>query len=325
MTDVILHDPLTALPAALRPLVQDVEQFVAHSLSKNTLRAYGSDWRDFTAWCDDHDQTTLPATPATIALYAAALVRRGRKAATIDRRLSAIKHFHRWAGFSESPTDTVEVETLMRGIRRTIGTAQPGKAPALTATIRQLVEVCPADTLIGMRDRALLLLGFAGAFRRSALVALNMSDVAFQHDGLVVTIRRDKTDQEGHGREIGIPYGSTPITCPVRTLRQWLDQAQITGGPIFRSFSKRRVLQAQRLHADEVARIVKRRCRDAGIDPTAYAGHSLRAGFVTAAAMAGVQERVIAEQTGHESMRVLRKYIRKGTLFHDNPAAKVGL
>lgn len=324
MTDLVPQDPLANLPAELRPLVQDVESFVSHSLSRNTLRAYSSDWRDFTAWCDQHDQRPLPASPATVALYAAHLVRLGRKASTIDRRMSSIKHFHRWASFSESPTDTTEVETVLRGVRRTIGTAQHGKAPATTPTIRQLVDACP-DSLMGLRDRALLLVGFAGAFRRSTLVALNVEDLSFQHEGLVITLRKDKTDQEQAGREIGVPYGSTPSTCPVRTLKRWLEQSRITEGAVFRSFTPKQALQPHRLSPEDVARIVKRHCKTAGIDPKEYAGHSLRAGFVTAAALAGVQERIIAEQTGHESMRVLRKYIRKGTLFQENAAAKVGL
>jgi integrase len=232
---------------------------------------------------------------------------------------TAIKHVHRWAGFSESPTDTLEVETAMRGLRRTIG-----KAPAETRTLRLLVEACP-ETLIGLRDRALLLIGFAGAFRRSARVALDVGDVVFRHEGLVVTIRKDTTDQEQAGREIGIPDGSNPTTCPVRTLRQWVDAAQLTDEPLFRSFSKAKGVQHRRIASEDVARIIKRRCRDAGLDPSAYSGHSLRAGFVTSAALAGVQERIIAEQTGHESMRVLRKYIRKGSLFRDNAATNVGL
>lgn len=317
-------NPLDDLPAELRPLVQDVESFVTQSLSKNTLRAYSSDWKTFTAWCELHNQIVLPASPATVALYAAHLVRLGRRAATIDRHMSSIKHFHRWMKYSESPTDTVEVETVLRGIRRTIGTDQQGKAPATTPTLRTLVEACP-DTLIGLRDRALLLIGFAGAFRRSPLVALDVADIAFRHEGLVIHIRKDKTDQEQQGRDIGIPYGSNPTTCPVRALRAWLDAAAITEGAVFRSFNRQRILKETRIYPEDVARIVKRRCKDAKIDPTTYSGHSLRAGFVTSAAEAGVQERVIAEQTGHESMRVLRKYIRKGSLFRDNPAAKVGL
>lgn len=317
-------DPVANLPAELRPLVKDVESFVAQSLSKNTVRAYHSDWRTFCKWCDLHKQGYMPASPATVALYAAHLVKCDRKAATIDRHMSSIKYWHRCMRFSESPTDTVEVETVLKGIRRTIGTDQQGKSPATTPMLRKLVETCPA-TLIGLRDRALLLVGFAGAFRRSPLVALDVADVEFRHEGLVVHIRKDKTDQEQQGREIGIPYGSNPATCPVRALRAWLDSANITEGPIFLSFDPRRKLQQKRITPDDVARIIKRRCKDAGVDPATYAGHSLRSGFVTSAAEAGVQERIIADQTGHESMRVLRKYIRKGSLFRENAAAKVGL
>lgn len=236
----------------------------------------------------------------------------------------SIKHFHRWASFADSPTDTPQVETVLKGIRRTIGIHQTEKAPATTDILRQLVDACP-DTLLGLRDRTLLLVGFAGAFRRSALIALNVDDLTFRYEGLTILIRRDKTDQEGEGREIGIPYGSNPITCPVRTLKQWIERANITTGAIFRSFNKHHQIKQARISPEDVARIIKRRCSGAGIDARDYAGHSLRAGFVTSAAVAGVQEWLIAEQTGHQTTRVLRKYIRKAKLFDGNPAGKVGL
>lgn len=324
MTDLAPRHAFTDLSVELQTLVKDVEGFVAESLSRNTLRAYTADWRDFVGWCRDSGLHALPATSATVALYAAAMVRRDLKAGTISRRMSALKHFHRWAGFPESPTNAVEVETVMRGIRRSLGTAQRGKAPTSTAMLRRMLSSCPS-TLIGLRDSAVLLVGFAGAFRRSALVALDAQDVEFREEGLVVLIKRDKTDQEGQGRVIGIPYGSNPDTCPVRVLRRWLCDAAITEGPVFRSFSPHGDIQSRRLGAEDVARIVKKTCAAAGIDPKDFAGHSLRAGFVTTAAEAGEQERVIAEQTGHQSMAVLRTYIRKGSLFRNNPAAKLGL
>jgi site-specific recombinase XerD len=312
------------LPAELIPLVEDVEGYIAGSLSKNTLRSYESDWRQFTAWCEEYGRSALPADPGDVALFAAHLVRLGRKVSTIERKMAAIKYRHHLRGY-ESPTNTAGVETVLAGIRRAIGREQKGKAPATTPRLREMVASCDT-TLIGLRDRALLLLGFAGAFRRSALVALDVEDLDFQDGGIVVTIRRDKTDQEGEGREIGIPYGSDPATCPVRAVRNWLTKAQITMGALFRSCSpKGTSVKDQRLGDGDVARIIKRRCKLAGLDPKRYAGHSLRAGFATSAALAGVQERVIAEQTGHKNMLVLRKYIRKGTLFAENAATKVGL
>lgn len=174
------------------------------------------------------------------------------------------------------------------------------------------------------RDRALLLVGFAGAFRRSELVALTVADVRFAHEGLIVTLRRSKTDQEGQGTTRGITYGSNPATCPVRALQGWIADAQLTDGPLFRSM-KYGKLQPGGLDGRDVARLLKRAARGAGLDPTHFSGHSLRAGLATAAAAAGVSERAIMSQTGHKSLTVMRRYIREGSLFRDNPSGQVGL
>jgi integrase len=212
----------------------------------------------------------------------------------------------------------------MRGIRRTLGTAPAQKSPTLIEDIRAMVNAADAGPL-GLRDRALLLLGFAGAFRRSELVALNFEDCGFTRDGLVVTIRRSKTDQEGQGRRVGIPYGSTPETCPVRTVQEWTAQAGISSGPLFRSVSRVGQVQPGGLAGIDVARIVKKLAQRAGLDGAKYAGHSLRAGHATTAAIAGASERSIMNQTGHRSVEMVRRYIREGSLWRENSAAKLGL
>jgi site-specific recombinase XerD len=195
----------------------------------------------------------------------------------------------------------------------------------VTAEVRAMFDTLD-DTPGGLRDRALLVLGFAGGFRRSELVALDVADVVDRAEGLVVTLKRSNTDQEGAGREVGIPYGSHPETCPVRALRAWLAAAGIDDGALFRPVTRAGVVGAERLSAKAVALRVKVAVERAGVgDPSRYAGHSLRAGLVTAAAEAGVQERVIAEQTGHRSMAVLRRYIRSANMFQQNAAAEVGL
>jgi integrase len=210
------------------------------------------------------------------------------------------------------------------GIRRSIGTAQQGKAPAVVEELKKMLEPLP-KTRVGLRDRALLLLGFAGAFRRSELVSLDVADLEFTRAGLVVTLRKSKTDQEGKSRRLGIPYGSSETTCPVRSVQAWLDSARITDGPVFRSLDMFDRVQPERLSDKAVARIVKRRAKAVGLDPARYAGHSLRAGLATSAAMAGASERVIMSQTGHRSADMVRRYIREGSLFQSNPAAMVGL
>jgi integrase len=179
--------------------------------------------------------------------------------------------------------------------------------------------------MIGARDRALILLGFAGAFRRSELVGLDVEDCAFGKDGLTVTLRRSKTDQEGAGRRIGIPFGSNPETCPVRTMQTWIERAGIGAGPLFRSINRHGQVQPGRLSGIDVARVVKKLAQRAGLDAAKYAGHSLRAGHATSAAIAGASERSIMNQTGHRSVQMVRRYIRDGSLFRENSAGKLGL
>jgi site-specific recombinase XerD len=304
-------------------MVAQARAYQAHAKAANTWRAYRTDWADFAGWCEQQGLTALPAAPTTVVLYLTALAQAGRKASTIQRRLSAISQFHQASGLA-SPTHSLHVRTVWAGIRRVHGTAAHGKAPAVTADLKVMLATLP-DTLIGLRDRALLLLGFAGAFRRSELVALTVNDLAFTREGLVVTLRRSKTDQEGQGRQIGIPYGSHLETCPVRTLQAWLESAAITEGAVFRAINRHGQLQSGRLSDKAVALIVKRAAAAAGLDPSRYAGHSLRAGLATAAAAAGVSERAIMAQTGHRSVQMVRRYIREGSLFRENAVAQVGL
>jgi integrase len=187
-----------------------------------------------------------------------------------------------------------------------------------------MLEKLPT-TRVGLRDRAVLLLGFAGAFRRTELVSLDMGDLEFSSAGLIVTLRVSKTDQEKSGRRLGIPFGSTEATCPVRAVQAWLETAHIADGPVFRPMDRFYRVQPARLSDKAVALIVKRRAKAVGLDPARYAGHSLRTGLATSAAAAGASERVIMSQTGHRSADMVRRYIREGSLFASNPACMVGL
>ena len=211
------------------------------------------------------------------------------------------------------------------GIRRSIGTAQVVKAPAVITDLKRMLSKVP-NTRVGLRDRALLLLGFASALRRSELVGLNVADLEFSSAGVVVTLRKSKTDQEQSGRRVAIPYGSSAATCPVRSLQAWLETARITGdGPVFRSLDRFQRVQPRRLSDRAVARIVKRRAAAVGLDPERYAGHSLRAGLATSAAAGGASERVIMAQTGHRSTDMVRRYIREGDRWKENAASLAGL
>jgi integrase len=211
----------------------------------------------------------------------------------------------------------------MAGIRRVKSTAPRQKKPVLVADLARMLAALPGD-LGGVRDRALLLVGFAGAFRRSELVALDWADVEFAKEGLVLRIRRSKTDPEGQGRKIAIPYGRSDL-CPVRALAAWRDQAAGDAGPVFRPVDRHGNVGRTRLSDRAVARVVQRACRSCGMEGEEFAGHSLRAGFATAAAAGGASERAIMRQTGHRSLPTLRRYIREGSLFTENAVRHSGL
>lgn len=296
--------------------------YARQAKAANTRRAYQSDWRHFESWCQKHGLQALPASPETVAVYVTTLAE-GYRVSTLQRRLATISQAHQVARL-DTPTTSIVVREVMAGIRRVKGTAQRGKSPALIGILRSLIATLP-DSTIGRRDRALLLIGFAGAFRRSELVALDLEDVVVTSEGLVVTIRRSKTDQEGEGRKVGLPYGAHMATCPVRALQAWLQVSRIASGPLFRSVNRHGQVRPERLSGQSVALIVKRTAQAAGFDPMQFSGHSLRAGLATSAAASGVSERAIMAQTGHRSIAVARRYIREGSLFHENAAGEVGL
>jgi integrase len=308
---------------ALALLDHRVTEFVTASKAPATLRAYRSDWATFTSWCEMHGVDALPAAPETLARYVTDLA--GLKAvATIQRRLTSISVAHQAAGY-ETPTRHSLVRETWRGIRRTFGTTSQGKAPLRSTDIRTLVATLDVSTAIGVRDRALLVVGFAGAFRRSELVALDVDDVTESSDGLVVRIRRSKTDQEGEGASIGLPFGSDPATCPVRTMRAWLDLAEIEAGPIFRQITRAGEI-GERMSGRAAAERVKVACARAGLDPDRYGGHSLRAGLITSAFEGGATEHRTMLHTRHKSVEVFRTYIRDVNLLDgDNPVTRVGL
>lgn len=315
-----IFGPLHNTGADLVPLPSQVREYIRASKAENTLRGYQTDWKGFCGWCEGAGLCPLPALPETVASYIAECAGR-LKVGSVQRRLNAITEAHKVVGL-EPPTHHAMVANTMKGIRRTKGTAAIQKAPALTDDIRAMVDATDPG-MIGLRDRALMLLGFAGAFRRSELVGLDAEDCTFGKDGLTVTLRRSKTDQEGEGRKIGIPYGSNPETCPVRNLQSWLEH--ISTGPLFRSINRHGQIQPGRLSAADVARVVKKLADRVGLDSAKYAGHSLRAGHATSAAIAGASERSIMNQTGHRSVQMVRRYIRDGSLFRENSAGKLGL
>ena len=308
----------------LTRLLAQAEASFRAARAGSTIRAYTHDWRQFRAWCEVNGFVSLPASPQTVILYSTDLAKNhGKKWNTLSRRLAAISQLHSQAGL-ESPTRSWTVKQFLQGLRRELGTAPVRKRPVLVADLQDILKQIP-ESLPGQRDRALLLLGFTGAFRRSELVGLDVKDIEVQRGGIALTIGRSKTDQEGQGRTLGIPYGADEATCPVRALEAWCNAAGIQAGPLFRPVNRHGSVLANRLSGEGVAIVVKRYVEKLGYDPARFAGHSLRAGLATSAAAAGKSERAIMNQTGHRSLTTLRRYIRDGNLFRENAAEGLGL
>ena len=333
------HALVTAPPAnALANLVDKAKAYGEAATAANTRRAYGSDWRHFASWCDGHGVSPLPATPGTVAGYLADQAGT-LKVSTLGRRLAAIRAVHLYSG---QPIDLTAraFRDVWTGIRRTHGGQQTKKRALLTADLRKAVAILP-DSVIGIRDRALLLIGFASAMRRSELQAIVVGSkpghrVRFTDNGLVIEIGRSKSDQEGKGAVIGIPFGSHAETCPVRALRAWLDASGITSGPVFRSVTRHGHINKSAMTGHGIALAVKRAVfRTAladGYDKKAaytladtVGGHSLRAGFVTSADAAGVPIAKVMEQARHVRFETTRGYIREADAFRDNAASYLGL
>ena len=314
--------PQSEETARLAELVAHAQHFATQARAANTLRAYLSDWRDFEAWCRERNFSSCPAAPQTVALYVTALSQT-HKVSTLTRRLSAISQAHQTSGLP-SPTEESPVRLVMSGIRRTLGTAAEAKRPVLVPDLQAMVKVIP-DNLLGLRDRAILLIGFSGAFRRSELVALDCADMVETGEGLVITIRRSKTDQEAEGRKVAIPRGREVSTCPVQALGNWIETARIESGPVFLRVNRHGQILRERLSAEGVGIVVKRYAARLGHDAAEFAGHSLRSGLATSAAIAGKSERAIMNQTGHRSTATVRRYIRDGNLFRENAAEGLGL
>jgi site-specific recombinase XerD len=285
--------------------------------SPASRKAYWKDFEIFALWCQDRDLTVLPASPESVAAYLAFEADRGTKPSTIGRRCAAIRYVHSIGG-RPSPTDDERVKAVVRGIRRTHGVAPKRVAPATSDRIIAMAPR-PDGTLATLRDRALLLLGFAGAFRRSELVALDLADVEEVSEGLRVTIRRGKTDQEGAGAVIAIVRGE--VACPVTALRDWLRTADIKEGAVFRAIRRGGHVQEGRLTDRSVANIVKSHAERVGLDPALFSGHSLRAGFLTSAAKRGASIFKMMATSRHRSTASLVGYVRDQELFVDHAGA----
>ena len=319
-----------------------LEDFAAQAQAENTIRAYAADLEDFRHWCKKMDREWLPAEPETIGLYLGARAEE-LSLATLERRLAAIASLHKEEGY-ESPASVAEgpLRTIWKGIVREKTRRQDGAPPLLVEDLKAIIGHLPRYsaeedgptgelTLTALRDRALLLVGWTGALRRSELVALTTADIQFiEGEGVNLHVRRSKADQEGEGTVKGLPYGQNKETCPVTALRQWLQAAEraVEGtfeGDIFRRFYRGESIGDSAMTAQYVSTVLKRHAEAAGLDPERYSAHSLRAGFITQAIRAGKSERRVKEHSGHQSWDAFNRYVEEAGTFQDNPAEDIGL
>lgn len=342
---VVVLDRVTSLEPILPHLAPDdrerVDAYVARASAEATLRAYRSDWQLFCAWCGENGYRPLPATPATVAAFLTLLAERGfvpaeprrtkrgrllpRKGpaplgrATIGRRLAAIVFAHRAADM-EPPTtqpDAARLERAMRGIRKEKKADLPGKKRAADGDVlRDMLRSVTGEDLRAYRDRALLALGMAGAFRRSELVAITVARVSEDSRGLLVRIPSSKTDQEGHGHTVAIPDGRR--LEPVRHYRAWLEKAAIVNGPVFRKLTPQGRLTDKAMSAQGVALVVKAAAVAAGYPPELFSGHSLRAGFLTEAGRQNANLFKMKEHSRHASLEMVAEYVRDHERFREH-------
>lgn len=291
-----------------------MEEFVCNSLAPNTLRAYTSDLAMFIQWGG-----RLPAPPQLVAEFLAAHAH-SHAPSTLSRYVAAISKVHRVRSLPD-PTLAELVKATMRGIRRSeLGLRNSAVAKPLMRDDLFMVLDAIGSSLADCRDRALLMLGFAGALRRSELVGLDVRDLNAAPQGLIIGLRRSKTDQLNEGRQLGIPFGNAQV-CPVKSLEQWLKRSSIATGSLFRSINKAGCVSEKRLSGEAVSLIIKKRLSAAGLDPTGYSGHSLRVGFATSAALMGTPQWKIRMQTRHATDTGVARYIRTGKLFEQNTGA----
>lgn len=300
-----------------------VRENLEHLESSSTKKAHASDWEHFSNWCSRWALRPCPADPVTVARYISDLASAGFAASTISRRLATISVFHDRHDF-DSPTASVAVRSVMKGIRNRIGTATKQKKPIQAIHIRQIPDVLP-EGIKSVRDLALILVGYCGAFRRSELVALDVSDLEFVPQGVQVVLRRSKTDQVAEGRRIDISYASREKYCPVHALKRWLEVAEIQDGPVFRGVDRHGHVSDRRLNDRAVAEVIKEIAKKIGLDPEKVGGHSLRAGFVTDSLDKGIPTPVIKRYSGHKSDTMLAVYYRKSQLFDVNVTSTLGL
>ena len=311
----------------IKALQQETLQNLKNSKANNTVRAYKSDFNDFSLFCIKNGFKALPSEPKIVSLYLTYLSTKEIKMSTLKRRLVSIGVIHKLKGHYLDTKHPAIIENIL-GIKRRKGTVQRGKKPILINDLKNIINVIDEQSkeeIKQLRDRSIILIGFSGGFRRNELVSLDYDDLDFVKEGLKITLRRSKTDQFGEGSIKALPYFDNIQYCPVTSLQKWIEISKINSGPLFRRFIKGSNLSEHRLTDQTVALLIKQYLELAGIDSKNYSGHSLRSGFATTAAESGAQERSIMAMTGHKSTEMVRRYIKEANLFKDNALNKIKL
>ena len=296
-----------------------------NSKARNTIRAYKSDFSDFSLFCVQNGFKSLPSDPKIVSLYLTNLSTKNVKMSTLKRRLVSIGVIHKLQGYYLDTKHPSIIENIM-GIKRRKGSIQVGKKPILINNLKNIINAIDQETkdeIKILRDRSIILIGFAGAFRRKEIVSLDFEDLDFVTEGLKIHLKRSKTDQFGEGSMKGLPFFNNELYCPVISIQKWINLSKINSGPLFRRFDKGSKLSEKRLTDQTVALLIKKYLKLAGIDNKNYSGHSLRSGFATTAAESGVEERSIMAMTGHKSTEMVRRYIKEANLFKNNALNKI--
>jgi len=295
------------------------------SKANNTLRAYKSDFNDFSLFCVKNGFKSLPSDPKVVSLYLTYLSSKDAKMSTLKRRLVSIGVIHKLKGHYLDTKHPSIIENIL-GIKRRKGSIQLSKKPLLINDLKELINAIDKqkkEEIKKFRDRSIILIGFSGGFRRNEIVSLDYEDLDFVTEGLKINLRRSKTDQFGEGFKKALPYFDSSQYCPVVSLKKWIEVSKITSGPVFRRFTKGSRLSNNRLTDQTVALLIKEYLKLAGIDSKNYSGHSLRSGFATSAAESGAEERNIMAMTGHKSTEMVRRYIKEVNLFKNNALNKI--
>jgi len=309
----------------IKALQEETLLNLQNSKANNTLRAYKSDFSDFSLFCVKNGFKSLPSDPKIVSLYLTYLSSKDAKMSTLKRRLVSIGVIHKLKGYYLDTKHPSIIENIM-GIKRRKGNIQIAKKPLLINHLKELINVIDKqkrEEIKKFRDRSIILIGFSGGFRRNEIVSLDYEDLDFVTEGLKINLRRSKTDQFGEGFKKALPYFDNNQYCPVVSLRKWLEVSKIASGPVFRRFTKGSKLSNSRLTDQTVALLIKEYLQLAGIDSKNYSGHSLRSGFATSAAESGVEERNIMAMTGHKSTEMVRRYIKEVNLFKNNALNKI--